>query len=102
MLARHYAPATPTQLTTTMSLDLNQNLKLRVGVLSFSNTYQSDCIVAQEVLSKSASLAEASSRLYAALHRLDSQELDLILVERFPDIGLGKAINDRLKRAAKK
>lgn len=102
MLARHYAPATTTQLTTAMSLDLNQNLKLRVGVLSFSNTYQSDCIVAQEVLSKSGSLTEASSRLYAALHRLDSQELDLILVERFPDIGLGKTINDRLKRAAKK
>jgi L-threonylcarbamoyladenylate synthase len=36
------------------------------------------------------------------LHRLDKGNYDLIIVERFPDVGLGKTINDRLQRATKK
>jgi hypothetical protein len=29
-------------------------------------------------------------------------EMDLIIVEHFPTIGIGRAINDRLERAASK
>jgi L-threonylcarbamoyladenylate synthase len=32
---------------------------------------------------------------------LDKLGLDLIVAERFPDIDLGKSINDRLERATK-
>jgi len=39
--------------------------------------------------------------LYAAMHRLDSQNLDVIIAEKFPDSGVGKSINDRLIRATK-
>jgi L-threonylcarbamoyladenylate synthase len=34
------------------------------------------------------------------MHQLDKENLDLIIAEKFPDKGLGKSINDRLKRAA--
>jgi L-threonylcarbamoyladenylate synthase len=39
--------------------------------------------------------------LYAAMHRMDQMDLDLIIAQRFPDHGLGRTINDRLERAGK-
>jgi L-threonylcarbamoyladenylate synthase len=33
------------------------------------------------------------------MREVDKLDLDVILAEKFPDEGLGRAINDRLKRA---
>lgn len=44
-------------------------------------------------------MQEAATNLYNAMHTLDSQNLDIIIAERFPNNGLGKSINDRLQRA---
>jgi L-threonylcarbamoyladenylate synthase len=55
-----------------------------------------------EILSKKGDLKEATAQLYAAMHRLDNQKLDLIIAQRFPDTELGTSINDRLERATKK
>jgi L-threonylcarbamoyladenylate synthase len=46
-------------------------------------------------------LAEAASKLYSALHKLDKVNAGIIIAERFPDVCFGKSINDRLERAAK-
>jgi L-threonylcarbamoyladenylate synthase len=35
------------------------------------------------------------------MHRLDHSNLDIIVAERLPDVGLGKTINDKLERASK-
>jgi L-threonylcarbamoyladenylate synthase len=51
-------------------------------------------------LSETGDLAEAASRLFAALHRLDTGGATAIAVSPIPDEGLGCAINDRLRRAA--
>jgi len=40
--------------------------------------------------------------MYAALHRLDQANIDVIVAEKLPDHGLGKTINDRLQRAVQK
>jgi L-threonylcarbamoyladenylate synthase len=53
-----------------------------------------------EVLSPSGDLAEAASRLFAALRSLEAARLDGIVFESVPDQGLGRAINDRLRRAS--
>ena len=58
-------------------------------------------IVHQEVLSVNGDMKEAARNLYKAMHILDQQELDVIIVEKFPDINLGITINDRLNRATK-
>ena len=50
-------------------------------------------------LSPSGDLQEAASRLFACLHLLDAQNKP-IAVAPIPDTGLGRAINDRLRRAA--
>jgi L-threonylcarbamoyladenylate synthase len=51
-------------------------------------------------LSETGDLAEAAAGLFAALHRLDTGGAAAIAVSPIPDTGLGRAINDRLRRAA--
>ena len=51
-------------------------------------------------LSRSADLAEAAANLFAMLRRLDRPEFSGIAVLPIPEVGLGRAINDRLRRAA--
>ncbi|WP_121062788.1 L-threonylcarbamoyladenylate synthase [Chachezhania antarctica] len=50
-------------------------------------------------LSPTGDLAEAAARLFDCLHQLDSRKRP-IAVAPVPDTGLGRAINDRLSRAA--
>ena len=51
-------------------------------------------------LSVAGDLTEAAANLFAALHKLDAMGAQEIAVSPIPDHGLGRAINDRLKRAA--
>lgn len=56
---------------------------------------------AVEYIGSSRRIAEVASNLYAALRRLDTRDLDLILARGFPDEdGLSAAVRDRLRRAA--
>ncbi|SMR83358.1 translation factor SUA5 [Aliiroseovarius halocynthiae] len=51
-------------------------------------------------LSPSGDLVEAAANLFGFLHRLDAEGDAPIAVSPIPDHGLGRAINDRLRRAA--
>jgi L-threonylcarbamoyladenylate synthase len=51
-------------------------------------------------LSPSGDLTEAAAHLFDYLHQLDAMGAERIAVSPIPDQGLGRAINDRLKRAA--
>ena len=102
MLSRHYSPATDTYLTDNITEYLKLYRNKKIGLLLFKDSIQANGILHQEVLSKSGDLTEAAKELYAALHRLDKLNLDVIIAERFPDIGLGTTINDRLQRAVEK
>ena len=99
MLDRHYAPATQTFLTDTVSEDIKKHLGKRIGILLFKSDMKDDTITTQIILSQKGDMAEAASKLYDALHELDHQNLDVIIAEKFPNYGLGKSINDRLQRA---
>jgi L-threonylcarbamoyladenylate synthase len=52
-------------------------------------------------LSPSGDLAEAAGNLFAALRTLDDSGAAAIAVMPIPAHGLGEAINDRLRRAAR-
>ena len=51
-------------------------------------------------LSKNGNLNEAAQNLFSMLHKLEKLKVRKIAVSSIPDTGLGKAINDRLKRAS--
>ncbi len=71
-----------------------------VGLISFRNYYPQVRRGSQVVLSGSGSLDEAAQNLFTALRKLDHQPITTILAELVPNRGLGRAINDRLKRAS--
>ena len=97
MLESHYAPRKPVFIG-----DIGSLLKEhqgRAAVISFTTKHEAyRC----EVLSPSSDLNEAARHLFATLRVLDASEAEVILAEVFPDKGLGRAINDRLRRAAAK
>ena len=51
-------------------------------------------------LSKTGDMVEATAKLYALMHELDTPDYDLILVDPIPNQGIGMALNDRLRRAS--
>jgi L-threonylcarbamoyladenylate synthase len=56
-----------------------------------------DCVLN---LSQAGDLTEAAANLFHHLHALDVSGEDPIAVSPIPETGLGRAINDRLRRAA--
>lgn len=98
MLKNHYAPRKPLFIGNINEL-LKQQPGKKAGVISFSKRYDAPW---QYVLSEKADLKEAAHGLFAALRELDNSGAEVILAEVFPDSFLGRAINDRLRRAAAK
>jgi L-threonylcarbamoyladenylate synthase len=68
-----------------------------VGLLTFQNDFNSPN---QYILSPSGSLEEAAQNLFEGLRAFDKMDVDVVFAELVPDVGIGRAINDRLKRAA--
>ncbi|PZX50178.1 L-threonylcarbamoyladenylate synthase [Algoriphagus chordae] len=103
LLESHYAPTKPFLLG-----DLNEMIAenksrgIDFAVLSLDKLFPAISSERQIALSPSADLKEAATHLFAAMRTLDESNAKVILVELMPEAGLGKAINDRLKRAATK
>jgi L-threonylcarbamoyladenylate synthase len=100
MMNRHYAPNTITIVSTNIAETIHSYKGKKIGLLLFNTKNNNTNIAHQEILSPKADLKEAAANLYAALHRLDSLNLDVIIAEQFPAEEWGRAINDRLKRAS--
>lgn len=92
---RHYAPTTPLVLTSAAPRP-----GARVGLLAFGPPSSITDFAAIEVLSERECLREAAANLFAAMRRLDALQLDYIVARPVPEVGLGHAIMDRLRRAA--
>ena len=92
LLASHYAPALPLRIG---SGDLGPGEAL----LSFGPDAPSGAAVERN-LSPSGDPVEAAANLFAVLHELDRSGCTGILAMPVPETGLGRAIMDRLRRAA--
>jgi len=101
MLESHYAPLTSIQLGNIDQL-IEENADKKIGILSFRNRYMGIKNDRQYVLSEKGNIEEAATRLFTGLRHLDALNLQLILSEYVPEVGLGRAINDRLRRAEAK
>jgi L-threonylcarbamoyladenylate synthase len=98
MIESHYAPRKPLFVGDVGAL-MNAHVGKRIGVIAFrAHHAAARC----ETLSAQGDPGEAAHKLFAAMRALDTSDVDVILAEVFPEVGLGKAINDRLRRAAAK
>ncbi len=98
-LMTHYAPTKKFLLGDIQAMAVKYS-SLRLGILSFQNKEVKGRFESNLVLSPSGDLNEAARNLFSMMRKFDDMEIDLVLAEELPDIGLGRAINDRLRRAA--
>ena len=92
MLASHYAPSLPIRLDV---------MDARPGEALLAYGPDAPPGFAEMLwLSRSGDLAEAAANLFAMLRQLDRPPFTGIAVMPIPERGLGRAINDRLRRAA--
>jgi L-threonylcarbamoyladenylate synthase len=95
MLESHYAPRKPMFWHGDTSLVNND---ARTGFLSFEGNLRGDIVFE---LSSKGDLIEAAARLFQGMRWLDDQDIDRIEVMKLPELGLGRAMNDRLNRACR-
>ena len=97
-LKSHYAPHAPLWVGNVEALRQVHHGK-KMAVISFTKRYMAPEPAYSFILSPSGDLHEAARNLFGVLRQIDGLEADIILAERFPEAGLGRAINDRLQRA---
>ncbi|WP_353087503.1 L-threonylcarbamoyladenylate synthase [Flavobacterium sp.] len=101
---KHYAPNTPVILTDTPEATAKQWVEEHAGkaaVLSPTFTFVHERLHPIQ-WPESEALDRVASHLYRTLFELDQQGFDCLIITPFPEEGLGKTMNDRLKRAATK
>jgi len=91
-LTRHYAPKLPLRLD---ARDVGQDEAL----LAFGPAPPAGARAVRN-LSAGGDLTEAAANLFAMLHELEASGASRIAVMPIPETGLGRAINDRLRRGA--
>ncbi|MFQ5534916.1 MAG: L-threonylcarbamoyladenylate synthase [Sphingomonadales bacterium] len=92
-LTSHYAPSLPVRLGATEVASTEALLAFGPPLVGAARTLN---------LSTSSDLREAAANLFAMMRALDDPALSAIAVMAVPQTGLGRAINDRLRRAASK
>ncbi|MCX7740749.1 MAG: L-threonylcarbamoyladenylate synthase [Meiothermus sp.] len=95
-LSQHYAPRTPIRMA--YPHEVAPEERKEAGYLAFRDVPRGFKVV--KVLSPTGDLREAAAHLFEALHQLDRLGLRAIYAEPVPEVGLGRAIMDRLRRAS--
>ena len=92
-LKKHYSTLKPIRMNA-------KRILKNEGLLNFGNNKLRSKIINLN-LSNKKNLNEAAKNFYHYLHKLDQSRCKKIAVVEIPDKGLGKTINDRLRRAIK-
>lgn len=100
MHKKHYSPRTRLVVTGDIPGALKAFENKNVAYLVIADTFDIPATVKAKMLSASGNLEEAAQHLYGSLYELDKEGYDLIVAEKFPDHGIGRAVNERLQKAA--
>ena len=92
-LKSHYSPGIPVKINSKIS-------EKNDAVVGFGKNFKSK--KNHFNLSKNGNLNEAANNLYMTLRKIKNKGFKSIVVNKIPNIGVGLAINDRLKRASNK
>ena len=88
----HYSPGVPLKMNAKNAKKNEAFVLIKRRKKNFNNYFY---------LSKKNNLNEAAKNLYSCLRKIKNKGYKSIAVEKIKDIGIGKSINDRLKRASK-
>jgi len=88
----HYSPGIPLRMNVTKPKNDEAFIMIKRKKTKLKNYFY---------LTSKNNLDEAAKNLYSCLRKIKNEGYKSIAVEKIPNIGLGKAINDRLRRASK-
>ena len=88
----HYSPGIPLRTNVKKPKNNEAFLLIKKRKITFKNYYY---------LSKKNDLKQAAKNLYSLLRNIKKKGYKMIAVEKIPNVGIGKTINDRLNRASK-
>ena len=88
----HYSPGIPLRTNVKDPKNNEAFLLIKKRKITFKNYYY---------LSKKNDLIQAAKNLYSLLRSIKKDGYKMIAVEKIPNIGIGKTLNDRLNRASK-
>ena len=88
----HYSPGIPLQMNVKKTKSNTAFLLIKKRKTKLNNHYH---------LSTNGNLNQVAKNLYACLRKVKNKGYKFIAVEKIPNKGLGRAINDRLNRASK-
>ncbi|MDB0049776.1 L-threonylcarbamoyladenylate synthase [Candidatus Pelagibacter sp.] len=88
----HYSPGIPLRMNVTKPKNDEAFIMIKRKKTKLKNYFY---------LTTKNNLDEAAKNLYSCLRNIKNEGYKSIAVEKIPNIGLGKAINDRLRRASK-
>jgi L-threonylcarbamoyladenylate synthase len=96
LLKSHYSPTKPLYL-----FDENTIIEPeQSGLISHQNLYKQPIFKRQIITSETNNLIEIAANLFSALHIMeDDTSIKHIYIEAVPEVGLGIAIMDRIKKA---
>lgn len=99
MLKSHYSPG---KLVVLGKIDeLVEKYKgKKLGILTFTAARNYQKFGEHLSLSVKGDLEDAARNLFAHLRAFDAMDIEVVLSEQLPEEGIGRAINDRLRRAA--
>lgn len=110
MLSKHYSPVARLILVEEKNEEmLNRILKLalqyrnkgkKVGIIACKENFEKYPGFFVKVVGEAEDLDSCARNLYAQLRVLDELKCDIIISENFENKGMGRAIMDRLRRAA--
>lgn len=100
MYKKHYSPRTPLLLTRDVETAWKTRAKGRTVLLAYGRKYPFAPPGSQRWLGRTPAMV--ARRLYDVLHQLDREGYDLIIAPELPEIDLGRAVNDRLRKAARR
>ncbi|MFD2044414.1 L-threonylcarbamoyladenylate synthase [Ornithinibacillus salinisoli] len=100
----HYAPEVPLWVIAG-SVDKLKNIMTReistgkrIGLLVSTNTAKQ--LEFEQTISLGNTLQEIAANLYDGLRKYKQSDVDLIICEAFPEVGIGQAVMNRLRKAA--
>ena len=92
-LKLHYSPGIPVKLNRKFA-------KKNQAFIVFGKKFNKEINVFN--LSKNGNLKEAANNLYKVMRKIKNKKFKSIAVSQIPNIGIGRAINDRLSKASSK
>ncbi len=91
-LPLHYSPGIPLRINVKKPKFNEAFVLIKKRKITFKNYYY---------LSKEYNLKQIAKNLYSLLRKIRKDGYKMVAVEKIPNIGIGKTINDRLKRASR-